>query len=1339
MKTTDTRTAAAQPAKKTGPFFKKGAEQGFFKPAAPGVQTKLTVGEPGDVYEKEADAMADQVVRRMPTEGLGEEVKRKELGLAKKIRRKPIFESKNDPKDVQRKCAACEKEEAGAVQKKGEAGGASASTEAGIASTKGSGSALPSATQSQMESAFGADFSGVKIHANAHAAEMNKDLNAQAFTHGKDVYFDSGKFKPQSVDGQHLLAHELTHVVQQTGSGDKKKVSGSEKKVQRAGGKARGKCKLTPGKAKIDDVTNNCPFAGGTISRKGGSTSIVLNDLPVKANVDKDFLAKINKTLPITLPAPGDRAETPTKQVKMWKEMVKEGVESKVEDHLKKINSQQSIENKKKPKNFYNLRLPKSTGFVTIVGNYRNLVEDCLIPKWDIRGKARAFEVEHIMDFQIAGAAADHPANLMLLSGDRNKELGQDFLRLIRQKISDVLDHYNQYVPAGTLVETGFRAQKQATKDYRIQAASLKRVQNPFTKEEAILEDYLLKDPKSQFDPLKKGNIEINSFGEAKKGQFLLQSAAKNSMIVLPWNNDHLHLGSYVLSTRGNENDGLTSVTATIILNSDAARDKKNPGDKNYKFAPAGNLTKAFLVQGFGLEMSQLRINYLSTVNFKLPMEIDSDFNLQGSGVINKPTPRFLQDTISVNLNGQELSLEKTFSADKLGAVGPMKVDEADLLFTLSTAEGFRVSGGVEFSIPKVGRGRVKASTGKNGFVFAGGFDFDKNIVESGNITISYDSTRDVDGQNPWKMSGSMVLGNKIKGIDHAEIKVGYDGNGLTFDGNAKLNVPGVKSATLSGSYHSGQDFSLALGAMFDFKNKYIQDPQIELKLVIGGGAGAGTAGADDNSNWKLSMTGKLTLRIPKMGDVLIDVSYDQGLFDASGKATEIKVGDHVSGNLTVGITNKPVDAATGAVVGGATAGGKDLRLYGGGQITVSFNQHLTSTVGVRLTEDGKVLLNGNVTLKDQPLMPGDKLYGDDFKIFDMHSPQVPVFSIGVGDVFIQVGGHANANYWIGVPSISVDANLKDADIHDPAGMKVNTTITPQIKASAGIGLTAFFTFGARVAVLEAKGTVSGTIGLKAESTFHPSIALSWSPTEGLSFVGASIDLDADIKADLDLKGKVEVLLNFYFTTVGIWDKSWDLGHFDLGDLGKISLNFPLNFGKDGAPAPPGQLKPKTPFADKDAATGWVVNKPGGAGKKEQGKSEEEIQREVQEDIRRLPAVGPRNPKYQQIRGRDFYYKELKQVMPIDLEFYRKIWYDVEAEEFEELRARILQPVDEPVSKSAQIDAFEMDHVMVEPAKITALRADVVRMEAAAQSSQAPEEPPTEPNSSPLLNPPGKI
>jgi hypothetical protein len=80
---------------------------------------------------------------------------------------------------------------------------------------KGRGEQLDDDTRRQMEVGFGTDFSGVRVHTDADAVAMNRDLKAQAFTHGNDVFFNSGKYEPDSLRGKTLLAHELTHVVQQ--------------------------------------------------------------------------------------------------------------------------------------------------------------------------------------------------------------------------------------------------------------------------------------------------------------------------------------------------------------------------------------------------------------------------------------------------------------------------------------------------------------------------------------------------------------------------------------------------------------------------------------------------------------------------------------------------------------------------------------------------------------------------------------------------------------------------------------------------------------------------------------------------------------------------------------------------------------------------------------------------------------------------------------------------------------------------------------------------------------------------------------------------------------------
>jgi len=83
---------------------------------------------------------------------------------------------------------------------------------------RGGGQTLDTSIQAKMGESMGADFSGVRVHTGSESHALNEQLNAKAFTTGSDIFFRDGAYSPQSSGGQELLAHELTHVVQQ-GSG----------------------------------------------------------------------------------------------------------------------------------------------------------------------------------------------------------------------------------------------------------------------------------------------------------------------------------------------------------------------------------------------------------------------------------------------------------------------------------------------------------------------------------------------------------------------------------------------------------------------------------------------------------------------------------------------------------------------------------------------------------------------------------------------------------------------------------------------------------------------------------------------------------------------------------------------------------------------------------------------------------------------------------------------------------------------------------------------------------------------------------------------------------------
>lgn len=112
------------------------------------------------------------------------------------------------------------------MQDGGEDSGANIERE--IDGARGGGHALDHGVRGQMESSFGADFGGVRVHTDERADNLNHALSARAFATGQDIFFRQGEYNPGTSSGRELLAHELTHVVQQNGGAVKRKLSVSE-------------------------------------------------------------------------------------------------------------------------------------------------------------------------------------------------------------------------------------------------------------------------------------------------------------------------------------------------------------------------------------------------------------------------------------------------------------------------------------------------------------------------------------------------------------------------------------------------------------------------------------------------------------------------------------------------------------------------------------------------------------------------------------------------------------------------------------------------------------------------------------------------------------------------------------------------------------------------------------------------------------------------------------------------------------------------------------------------------------------------------------------------------
>jgi hypothetical protein len=280
-KTSHSSVAVQQKAQQQPAFFRKAGEETFFgnhEQAQPSffsaaIQAKLTVSSPDDPQEKEADAVADQVMR-MPEPTVMAAADKPAVQEEEKVQTKPTgdIQAREEEETVQpkieapliRTIARKEKEEQSlqakhfaGIYRMADEGPAQLETGTGtvgitsgyinrkniglyrsdtiqrsgrgpptgqipfeqsLASSKGGGSALPVDTREFMESRFNADFSGVRIHTGAEARSMSSDIHAQAFAHGNDIYFNDGKYAPHTEGGKTLLAHELTHTIQQGAS-----------------------------------------------------------------------------------------------------------------------------------------------------------------------------------------------------------------------------------------------------------------------------------------------------------------------------------------------------------------------------------------------------------------------------------------------------------------------------------------------------------------------------------------------------------------------------------------------------------------------------------------------------------------------------------------------------------------------------------------------------------------------------------------------------------------------------------------------------------------------------------------------------------------------------------------------------------------------------------------------------------------------------------------------------------------------------------------------------------------------------------------------------------------
>lgn len=1136
------------------------------------MQTKMSVSKPGDAQEKQADRVAEQVSRApKPKEGEQKAVNRASLEPAitpakkdDKLSPKPVEaaraiqpnQAKPEEKSAARKASPAPQEQKLAREIKSEkpeqslnraqqeapspgqdamAGQAvTPDVEARIEQRKGGGAPLSESVKADMENQIGHGFGAVNIHTDAEAADLCTQMNARAFTVGNDVYFAPGEYAPESSSGRELLAHELTHVVQQGGQVSPKlmRANGSSSTTQPPA--------QTPSTNKSTDP-NKYDGDEGVFDKTSTPYSLELKGLDLPS-IKKPFTP-----IPVTVRPSSEKRSG--KQAQEWDKNVKDGAGLNASLTAKFGQAWQFGEGSQP---IYYFQIGSNTSY--LVGTKEKIRERLLRPYWTPEGKLMPFHVDHKQEYQLGGEDLDIK-NLWLLDMTTNTSSGS----LIDHEIERKVDLLTRKTPDSMWTGT-------KRPDYETLRSSHKiQITNPVTfnkktagdgaktysleqiKDEAIhmgpvLPVSLAQVQQAGLDPNPSKFLIYNNSTGGRVFPFDIPPTGGATSVPLTHPKYQQFIPGFRPTTMNLTPD--QPVVATLYGSLFSANpnlyghgmDVAIPANKMESVPQAGYLNFSALqktvVELFGKENIQLQgmsplkakeVNFDDLGGVTVRAQVMTDIELIRNA------------DIELLITGNEVSLQKTFSSGELALKGPIKVTGSSLTVALSTQRGLAVEGQADLAIDKVGKGYIgaEASTGTGqgkSFSVAGRFNFDPNLFdEPSYVAVAY---RD----NVFSGDGKLAIGKgRIRGIRSGNLGVVFKGEEFTLSGSVSPEIPGVQEASIIVKQ------SEAEGLVYEGDLQLTANPAIRsgsihatLKQLEGG--------------WKISATGQAQPAIPGINSQL-NVSYDDGAFTAEFSGAYQR--GMLAGSATVGASNRAI-GADGQPSGEAKPD-SPLQVYGGGQASLKIAPWLQATAGIKFAPNGEVSVSGEIGIpSDIQLFPIKEINKN---ILSINFP-IPI----VPGIVAEIGGGLDAHASIGPGKLDqlklhVDYNpAHEEDTHITGDVHVNVPAEAglRLKARAGIGL------GIPAASATGGLEVGGALGLKgaAETGAH----VDWMPNKGLT-IDAYGKLSAQPAFTFDVSGYVSVkALGF-----SVYDNTWQLASVQYGSNLTFGVKFPIHY-EEGKP-----------------------------------------------------------------------------------------------------------------------------------------------------------------------------
>ncbi|MDX8031401.1 DUF4157 domain-containing protein [Lentzea sp. BCCO 10_0856] len=1041
------------------------------------VRAKSKVGATGDPAEKEADTVADQVMRRavVPPVAAGQETIRRQA---------TVPDEGGDTTDQ--------------VQSQ---------IDVSV------GHPLPPQARVHFESALSRDFGDVRIHDDAAAARAADSLNAMAFTRGHDIYFASGAYDPDSEGGRRLLAHELAHVVQQTGR--------AEAPIRR-----ETKTKADPKKPAYDNKA--APSTTKFDNPKVGKIDTDAKTGEIAKLAIPPFKRKLTDKTQIKLRKSGEKRSTD--QIAQWEATVLADVETAVKGRVKQ----------RTPPHYLSFE-HKRWRTIYFIGTPAEIAKGVARPGWDQKGDSAQFDVDHKLEYQLGGHDKTPTDNLWLLDSGANRSAGSQInVEIVKQRdalITAARPHLKPSPRPNTVL-----------RDYTFTVAELVDGKDPDgTKvfwtaadmKKAAVAKPLRWVPKKKIDDLRGSAKKLSLYTRAQGGRVKQVPFDGKSAAPKDWEREGLFTIKKVNWTppAGGAKPGVQvgNITGTAFSKPKKGKETISPFPLDIPIiGMTGVEYGGFLRVGPG---NKARSPLFSPVEFG-PLEFDVERGLLGRGRI-LPDIALLQGRadLSLILDERGLGLEAVLTAGSFALPGPFKITGGYLaLSAAGLPPKFEADGRVGFEIESLATGFFEASLAGGAFGVAGELNFDKSIFTEAKLGVSH-------REGKWGVTGKLAIGEKrVTGIKSASATVKIEGDSVTADGEFESSVKGVKSGKLGFSYDPTAGMSidglLTLG---------------ELPGIRGGTVKAKVAKKKDGEGWSLAgevtaepaipgVTGSITGRYEDGAFLaMADLAYQRGLLD---------------GRLMLGLTNqKP--GPDGKPAGPPEPG--LLIVHGRGSLALKLTPWLVGTATVEVRPNGTIAVAGGIAL---PLK---------FELFARKELNRRIFSIGIDipivgisvlgqriGIFATIGGGMDLVAGIG-PGVLLGTGIQvsyDPEREDATTVEGQTQLV--VPADAGLRLFVQGSVGAGIPVVSARAGVelAGQLGIAGQLT--AAAHLLWTRSAGLVLdAEASLSASPAFRFTIDAFALVEA--EAFGFSKELYSKKWKLAAFEFGSALTFGVTLPVH------------------------------------------------------------------------------------------------------------------------------------------------------------------------------------